>query len=112
MRLLDLFLFVAFINILYGCYQFYFLYVTKKTFDIKVKEGYDGTWFRFCCETFDNWIWRLRFKSKFRWLYESKVFVFFFRLRGIILCLIGVLIFLGLFLIEKTDYWEFIITKL
>ena len=111
MRLLDLIMFLGFINIFLGMYQFYFLYVTKKTFDNKVKEGYDGTWFRFCCETFDNFIWKLRFKSKFRWLYESKVFVFF-RLKGIILCLIGFLIFLGLFLLEKTEYWTYVLVKL
>ena len=112
MRLLDLLLFLGFIDIFLGRYQFYFLYVTKKTFDIKVKEGYDGTWFRFCCENFDTWIWKFRFKSKFRWLYESKVFVIFFRLKGIILCLIGSAIFLALFFLEKTPYWELIITKL
>ena len=112
MRLLDILMFIGFINIFIGLYQFYFLYVTKKTFDIKVKEGYDGTWFRFCCESFDNWIWRFRLKSKFRWLYEGKVFVIFFRLKGIILCLIGFGIFLALFLLNKTDYWNLITVKL
>ena len=112
MRLLDLLLFLAFINIFLGSYQFYFLYVTKKTFNNKVKEGYEGTWFRFCCETFDNLIWRLRLKSKFRWLYESKVFVIFFRLKGIILCTIGISIFIGLFLLERTDYWSYILVEI
>lgn len=112
MRLLDLILFLAFTSIFLGCYQFYFLYVTKKTFDIKVKEGYEKTWFRFCCENFDNWIWKFRLKSKFRWLYESQFFVFSFRLKGIILCLNGILIFLGLFLLEKTDYWVYFTVKL
>ena len=112
MRILDILLFLGFINLFFGSYQFYFLYVTKKTFDIKVKEGYDGTWFRFCCETFDTWIWRFRFKSKFRWFYESKLFKNLFRLKGIILCLIGIAIFLILFWLKQTEYWNSIVQKI
>lgn len=113
MRLLDLMLFIAFFNIFLGIYHFYFLYVTKKLFDIKVKEeGYDKTWFMFCCDRFDNALWKLRQKFKFRWFYESSLFIIFLRLKGIFSCLVGIAILILIFFLKKTEWWILITEKL
>ena len=113
MTIENLMIFIGVILILYGSYEFFFLYVTKKRYDLAIEyKEFSGTWFEYCCKEIDTWIWLLRSKMKFRWFYESLIFKNFLRLRGIILILVGVIILILLFYLKTTEYNEFIIQKL
>lgn len=113
MTIKDIMIFIGTILILYGSYEFIFLYITKKRYDMAVKnEEYKGTWFQFCCDRFDTIIWKFRKKSKSRWFYESLIFKNFLRLRGFILIVLGLIILILLFYIKNTEYYNFIIQKL
>lgn len=113
MTIENIMIFIGTILILYGSYEFLFLYITKKRYDIAIeRKEFSGTWFEYCCKEINTWIWKIREKMKFRWFYESLIFKNFLRLKGIILILLGVIILISLFYIKNTEYNEFIIQKL
>ena len=113
MTIENIMIFLGVILILYGSYEFFFLYITKKRYDLAIKhKEFNGTWFEYCCKELNTWVWYIRSKMKFRWFYESLVFKNFLRLKGIILISLGVIILILFFYIKNTEYYEFIKQKI
>lgn len=72
-----------------------------------LKEG-NETFSDFCKRRLDSASWRFREHLPFKWFYDSKCFIFFQILWGVLLVLVGVCLLALYFLIQNSEYGIFL----
>lgn len=110
MRIKDIFIFFSSLLILFGLWQFVWLWIAIRGF--KYLRENNETFFQFCCRNFDSAIWRIRKKFKMDMFYNSRVFKISVILKGLLLVLLGVVIIVVYFLIKSTEYGVWLGIKL
>lgn len=99
----DLIVFIASLSILFGIWQFIWIEVNTRGYLIKKldNESFADFLFRYYK---DDVVWRIRKKLRVKWFYNSKGFLKFLRLKGIILVLIGFTLLVLRLYLSFTDY--------
>jgi hypothetical protein len=104
-RYVDLFTTLATLAILNGVFSFFYIGHLKKSFNKNHENG--DTFYDYCCRRCkDEPIWWLRKKLNMRWYYNSKAFIRISRFNSVLQVLLGIIIFIAIFLVSRTEYWE------
>lgn len=102
--IMDIFVFFSAYMLILGVWQFLYIKIHKKGYELEKKEN--ETFFEFMCRYYeDDFFWKLRKKYGIKWLYNSKIFEKYIKLKGIILILFGLIVVFGLLLLRQTDYY-------
>lgn len=102
-RLTNVFLFLIFYFLLFGIWQFIWLWLHSKGYEIN-KEN-NESFYDFMCRYYkDSVIWKIRKKLNIRWFYNSRAFKNFIRLKGIVFIIFSLAIFILFLYLKSTDY--------
>lgn len=110
MRMIDLVVAGITLGLLWGSWQFIFLFMSKRSYN---KLKYENERFLdFCLRSYDSFIWRFRKVLHIDWFYNSKAFQIYLTLRGVVLVLIAVALCIMLFMLYKTEYWNLLFERI
>ena len=92
-----------------GIYQFLWLKITQKGYELKQEERKEEglprqSFLEFCFEYYNSISWKIRKSFGIRWFYNSKLFLIYIRLRGVIIFLFGVAIIIAILLVGSSEY--------
>ena len=102
MRVVDIILGFATFNLLLGVWQFIYLMICKSAYETLALK--DETFFEFMSREYKWGKWR----ERLRIFYNSDMFIIFQRLKGIILVLMGVLLYVIYFVVKFSDYASYL----
>lgn len=104
MRIIDIIIFVITYIFIYGVWQFLFLVIHKKGYELEKLEN--ETFFDFMCRYYsDDIFWKIRKKLGYSWIYNSKIYESWIKFKGIIFIVIAIVGVVGLWLFSKSDYF-------
>ena len=108
MTLKNLLTFLAGFFIGTGVFQFAWTKINKKGYVLKQeereKEGLPRqSYFEFCCEYYDSFPWKLRKALGINWFYNSKLFDWYIKLRGILLIALGLVLIVIIIALSQSE---------
>lgn len=107
----DVFLFVGTCLFLTGNWQLFKLRVDLKAWK-RFRED-EESFFDYCCRIYEkDFIWRLRRRFNIKWYYNSRAFKIFTILKGVLLVLLSIGIFVAVFIAGRTEYAPWLDIKL
>lgn len=110
MRMIDLIVAGITLGLLWGSWQFVFLYMSKRSYN-KLRQG-NERFLDFCLRNYDSVIWRFRKVLHIDWFYNSKAFRIYVILRGVVLVLLAVGLIIMIFMLRNTDYYGLLFERI
>jgi len=95
-------IFFIVISIYYGVWQFVWLKLTRKYYGILKQDG--ESYFDFLCRWSTSPVWAIKRRLGFARFYRWKIFNTAVRIKGIFFILLGILIWVVMLLLLRTDY--------
>lgn len=99
--------FLSSLCFVFGFWQFLWVIIHRKGFEMDGQEGESFPDFLFRYYE-DDVFWKLRKRFMPKWFYYSKMFLFFVKLKGVMLITSGTLIAVGIFLLSKSEYAQWL----
>lgn len=110
MRVIDLIIVGVTLGILWGSWQFLFLYMSKISYS---KLKFDNERFLdFCIRNYNSAVWIIRKKLHIDWFYNSKAFRIFTILKGVLLVGMSILVIVLVFCLKNTDYYRLLFERI
>lgn len=94
--------FVTVFFLLSGFWQFIWIKITVKGWELEKEEG--ETFFQFCYRWYGGIVWKLRKRLHIEWFYNSKAFLRFIRLKGVCLICLAIALTIFIFKVSGTEY--------
>lgn len=101
--ILGLLTFLSSLCLVFGFWQFLWIVIHKKGYEMEKleDESFPDFLFRYYSEDF---LWKLRKRFVPKWFYYSKMFLIFVKIKGVLLILAGLAIGIGTYLLTKSQY--------
>lgn len=110
MKISNILLFFITVTMLWGVYYLVDIKIKLKAYKLfKIDEE---SFLDYCYREYNDWAWYLRKKLNWRLFYNSRLFVIFQRLKGIILVLISLILLAVYLYLYFTEYRVFLYEKI
>lgn len=103
----HIFVFLSSFCIVMGIWQFLWIKIHRKGYEMEKLEDESFTDFLFRYYE-DELLWKLRKRFGPKWFYYGKSFIRFTKIKGVILIVVGIAIGVAVFLVSKTEYGIFL----
>ena len=110
MKIGNILLFFVTVCTLWGIYYLIDINIKLKAYNA-FKET-NESFLDYCCREYNDWAWKIRKKLNWKLFYNTRLFIIFRRLQGILLVLIGLGLLVLYFCLFFTEYRVFLYEKI